>query len=64
MRSEEFELLLHVALYLIYDDGILVGPTKNTSAKAVDVTRSHVSVTRITLGSCPEVRTLRHCRAR
>ena len=41
---EEFELLLHMALNLIIDDGILVAKSKNTSAIAVDVTKCHVSV--------------------
>ena len=41
---EKFEFLLQVALYLIFDDGILVALNKNTSAFAAEVTRCHVSV--------------------
>ena len=35
---EQVELMLHVASYLILDDGMLVGMNKNTSAIPVDVT--------------------------
>ena len=42
-------MLLHVPLYLIFDDGILVGINMNASAMAVDVTRCHVSVAMNTL---------------
>ena len=36
---EEFEQLLHVAMYLIFDEGILVGMIENTSAIAIDLGR-------------------------
>ena len=46
---EQFESLLHVTPYLIFDDGIWVGTNKNTSAIAIDVTSCHVSVAKGTL---------------
>ena len=41
---EQVELLPHVTPYLFFDNRILVGMNKNTSATATVVTRCHVSV--------------------